>query len=403
MSKPIRVLLMVENVPIGRDHRLRKHATALVAAGMKVTVICRRDPDNHELPGVRVLDYPASDGESRLGFIREYAWSLAAAAVLTLRAMLSGGVDVVQVSSTPDIYFTLAAPLKLLGRRVIFDFKDLSPEIYAARYDRREGLMYRLLRRFERASLRTADHVVAVNASVRDVAVRRGGVAPGRVTVVGNGPRLADIRHRPASAELRRGHRHLGVLTGMMGPQDGVDLALRAIDQLVHVRGRTDTAFTFVGVGDAVPPAEQFVAEHGLGEWVTFPGWVGREEVFDFLSTADVGLEPNLEEFVTPVKAMEYMAFGLPFVAFDVAETRLIAGGAADLAPAGDVGAFAELIDGLLADPARRVRLGAAGMQAVQRSLAWDHQQVPYLKVVERLGAGRRPVAQEVNTGGRAR
>ncbi len=113
MTKPTRVLLMVENVSLARDHRLRKHATALVEAGVDVTVICQRDPGNYDLPGVRVFDYPApAEGTTKLGFIREYLYSLTMAAALTMRAMLTGGVDVIQVSSTPDIYFLLAAPLK---------------------------------------------------------------------------------------------------------------------------------------------------------------------------------------------------------------------------------------------------------------------------------------------------
>ncbi|GAA2650871.1 glycosyltransferase WbuB [Paractinoplanes durhamensis] len=377
---------MVENVALGRDHRLRKHAAALVAAGMQVTVICRKDPANRENPDVRVLDYPAGDGVGKLGFIREYAWSLSAAAVLTVRAVFSGGVDVVQVSSTPDIYFLLAAPLKWFRRRVIFDFKDLSPEIYQARYGSADGVMYRLLRRFERASLRTADHVMAVNASVRSVAIDRGGIGSDRVTVVGNGPWLADLGTRAAQPALRRGYPHLCVLVGMMGPQDGIDLALAAIDHLVNKMGRTDTAFTFAGIGDYVPEAERFVEEHGLAAWVSFPGWLTRDEVYDLLSTADVGLEPNLEEFVTPVKAMEYMAFGLPFVAFDVAETRIIGEGASELVPTGDVVAFAERIDALVRNPERRAELGAAGERAVRQRHSWDRQQVPYLAVVERLG-----------------
>jgi glycosyltransferase involved in cell wall biosynthesis len=381
------VLLMVENVSLARDHRLRKHAAALAEAGLQVTVICRRDPGNRSVPGVRVLDYrPPADGASKLGFVREYLYSLVMAAALTVRAMLTGGVDVVQVSSTPDIYFLLAVPLKLLGRTVVFDFKDLSPEMYAARYGRRDGLMYALLQRFEWASLRTADHVLAVNAAVREVAMRRGGVRPAAVSIVGNGPRLAELTRRAPRPELRRGHRHLCVLIGMMGPQDSIDLGIKAVAHLVHRLGRTDCAFTFVGVGDAVPEAERLVAEHGLGRWVSFPGWAAKDEVFDYLSTADLGLEPNLEEFVTPVKAMEYMAFGLPFVAFDVDETRLMAPDAAALAPAGDVEAFARLIDELLADPARRAELGAAGRRAVEQSLAWEHQRERYLAVFDPPG-----------------
>lgn len=402
MTKPTRVLLMVENVSLTRDHRLRKHATALVEAGMHVTVICRRDTGNHDLDGVRVLDYPApAEGTTKLGYIGEYLYSLTMAAALTVRAMLTGGVDVVQVSSTPDIYFLLAAPLKLLGRKVIFDFKDLSPETYEARYGRRDGLMYRLLIRFERASIRTAHRTVAVNASVRDIAIRRGGVAPAAVVVVGNGPRLCEATPRAPRSELRRGHRHLCVLAGMMGPQDSIDLAIKAIDHLVHTLGRTDCAFTFVGVGDAVADAERMVEERGLQRWVTFPGWVTRDEVAEYLSTATLGIEPNVEGFVTPVKAMEYMAFGLPFVAFDVAETRLIARDAAALVPVGDVVAFAEQMEELLADGDRRARLGHAGRHAVERSLAWDHQQVAYLGLIEELGAERRAVRRPAVAGHR--
>jgi len=390
MTTPPRVLLMVENVSLARDHRLRKHASALVEAGMAVTVICRRDPRNATVPGVRVLEYPApTDATTKLAFAWEYGYSLVMAALLTGRALL-GGVDVVQVSSTPDIYFLLSVPLRLLGYRVIFDFKDLSPEIYEARYGQADSVMGRVLRRLERASLRAADHVVAVNASVREIANRRGGVSHADITIVGNGPRLAQMISQDPQPELRRGRRHLAVLVGMMGPQDGIELSILAIEHLVHTIGRTDCAFTFVGVGDAVADAARLVATYALEPWVSFPGWAEQSAVFAYLSTADIGLEPNLEPFVTPVKAMEYMAFGLPFVAFDIAETRVMAGGSAALVPPGDTDAFARAIDTLLTDSDRRDELGRTGRLAVETALAWDHQQGPYVDLVKTLAGGRR-------------
>jgi glycosyltransferase involved in cell wall biosynthesis len=312
------------------------------------------------------------------------------AGLLTVRAMVSGGVDVVQVSSTPDVYFLVTAPLRLLGRKVVFDFKDLSPEIFEARYARTDGLMYKLLKWCERASLRSADHVVAVNGAVRGIAMRRGGVPATAITIVGNGPRLAQTTRREPCPELRRGYPHLAVLVGMMGPQDGIDIAVRAVGHLVHSIGRTDCAFTFVGVGDAVADAERLVTELALEPWISFPGWAEQDEVFTYLCTAYIGLEPNLEGFVTPVKAMEYMAFGLPFVAFDVAETRLMAGGAAALAVPGDAESFARMMDVLLTDSDRRAGLGRAGRMAVEHALAWDHQQVPYVAMIRRL-AGEQP------------
>ena len=57
--------------------------------------------------------------------------------------------------------------------------------------------------------------------------------------------------------------------------------------------------------------------------------------VFRHLASADLGVDTSLQEEVSPVKAMEYMAFGLPFVCFDLQESRRLAEGAAVARPAG--------------------------------------------------------------------
>jgi glycosyltransferase involved in cell wall biosynthesis len=170
-----------------------------------------------------------------------------------------------------------------------------------------------------------------------------------------------------------------------MGPQDRLDLALRAVGHLVHDIGRTDTHFAFVGDGEARIHAIRLAAQLGISEWVSFPGWAGQDEAFTYLSTADVGLEPNMEEIVSPVKGMEYMAFGLPFVTFDLTETRALAREAAVYAQPGDVPGFARLIDELLSDPARRTELGQTGRRLVAERLAWDRQEGAYLGVYQRL------------------
>ncbi len=390
--RPTRVLMIVESIALARDHRLRKQATSLVEAGCSVTVICRRDPRNAAcVPGVRVLDYPAPrDGSGPVAFAREYLYSVVMAGILLLRVLATTGMDVVQVCSTPDVYPVLVAPLRLLRRRVVFDFRDLSPEIFAARYGRRSGLLYRLLLLLERTSLRLADRVLVVNESLRRVAMERGGVSPDRITIVGNGPMLARVRRRQARPELRGGYRYLCCWVGMIGPQDGVDLALRAIAHLVHELDRKDCSFVFVGVGDALPELRELVRHLGIAEWVEFPGWAEEDLVFDYLSSADLGLEPNIEDFVSPVKAMEYMATGLPFVAFDIRETGLLAGAAAAYAPVGDTETFAHLVDELLEDPRRRARMGSWGQRLVRESVAWECQRERYLASLCDVDTGAR-------------
>ncbi|HEY6294533.1 MAG TPA: glycosyltransferase, partial [Streptosporangiaceae bacterium] len=130
-----RILLLVENVPLTRDHRLRKQASTLLASGFDVTVICRTHPGNRTcVPGTRILQYPAPpEGTGLLAFAVEYGYSVVMAAALTGWSLVRRGFDVLQVASTPDVYFLIAAPCRWLGRPVIFDFRDPSPETYDAR------------------------------------------------------------------------------------------------------------------------------------------------------------------------------------------------------------------------------------------------------------------------------
>jgi glycosyltransferase involved in cell wall biosynthesis len=387
------VLLAVENVALARDHRLQKQVSSLLAHGFRVTVVCRSDPQNGAFAGAgaRLCTYRApADAASKLGFIREYGYSFVMAGWLAARVFLTDRFDALQVSGTPDIYFALAAPFKLFGRPLVLDQRDLSPELYELRYGRRGGAMYRTLCWLERMSYRAADHVVTVNSSLEKVAYARGGLLPGTVTVVGNGPSLARSYRRPAQPALKNGRRFLCCWLGLMGPQDRLDVALRSISHLIHVIGRTDCHFSFVGDGEARAPSRQLAAELGISEWVTFPGWADQEEAYTYLSTADLGLEPNLEEIVSPVKGMEYMAFGLPFVSFDLTETRALAEGAAAWAPPGDIPAFARQIDELLGDPARRAEMGQTGRRLIMERLAWDRQEDAYIGVYQRL-LGRPP------------
>jgi glycosyltransferase involved in cell wall biosynthesis len=383
--RPPSVLLVVENVALARDHRLRKQAAALISAGYQVSVICRSDPGNRAFDGIRLYEYRApADAESKFGFIREYGYSWTMAAWLTVRAFLTDRFDAVQISGTPDIYFTIGAPFRLLGRRLVLDQRDLSPELYEVRYGRRDAV-YRTLLRLERASYRAADHVITVNTSLRDVAYRRGDLAAGAVTVVGNGPVLARTQPRPLQPALKQGRRFLACWLGMMGPQDRVELALQAIQHLVLDRGRTDCHFAFIGDGESRRPAQDLAAELGIADFVSFPGWLAEEDAFTYLSTADLGLEPNLEDIVSPVKCMEYMAFGVPVVAFDLEETRNLVRGAAAYAVRGDVHEFASRIDELLDDAPRRTALGRIGRERIETEIAWDHQEKSYLEMYRRL------------------
>jgi glycosyltransferase involved in cell wall biosynthesis len=390
-----RILVIIENVSLARDHRARKQVATLLAAGYLVSVICPRDPDNaafRDTAGLRMFEYrPPRTSSGRLAFIWEYTYSWIAAAAFAIRAFAGFGFDAIQAGHPPDIYSFLALPFKLTGRPFVVDQRDLSPELFVMRYGRDSGIFYRLVCTLERWSWRLADHVVCVNETLRATIERRGGLERDRVTIVGNGPVLAHTAFRSPRPELKDGRRFMVCWIGLMGPQDHVDLALEAIRYAIQTLGRRDCLFTFIGDGELLEGLRATARRLDIEEWVRFTGWLDRSTCFDHLATADLGIDPNLQEEVSSVKGMEYMAFGVPLVAFDLPQTRAMAGDGAAYVPAGDVEAFARTIDGLLDDPARRRAIGAAGRLRIEEELAWDRQEEAYLAVFSGLLPGAVP------------
>jgi glycosyltransferase involved in cell wall biosynthesis len=392
--RPPRALLVVENLSVPFDRRVWQESLALRGGGWEVTVVCPRGADRDrepevEIDGVRILRYrPRESGGGALGFAREYGVALWRSGRLAARV---GTVDVVHLCNPPDLLFALALPRRLRGAAVIFDQHDLAPEIYEARYGRRDAV-HRVLLRLERCSYRTADAVLVTNESQRAVAVGRGAVPPDRVFVVRNAPPLERFRRGAPDPALRQGAPHLLCYVGMMGPQDGVDYALRSLARLREER--TDWHAVFAGSGDALPGLRRLSADLELDGLVSFPGLLGDADLLRYLSTADVGLAPEprtpLNEASTMIKVMEYMALGCPVVAFDLRETRVSAGEAAVYATPNDEREFAGLISRLLDDPDDRRRRGALGRERVEGELSWERSTRTLLEAYAAATAARR-------------
>jgi len=382
------VLIVVENLALGIDHRVRKQVPDLLAAGYRVTVITRAAPENHQyrrLEGMTVLEYPSPpEPDSLLGYVREYGVSFAWAAVHVARVRLRDRVDVLHLCQPPDMYFPLAWVVKILGAAVVVDQRDLMPELFATRQERLVRAVTMVLRRLERETQRVADETITVNDYLRERLVGAG-ADPDRVTIVRNGPVLARVATSRPDESLRAGRRLLCCWTGKMGRQDRVDLVVRAVHHVVHVLGVRDVRFVLLGDGECLNEARALATELELDPWVSLPGWVSESTVFTHLATADLGIDASLQEEVSPVKVLEYMAFGVPFVSFDLRETAAIGAGAGVFAPPGDVPALAGEIVSLLGDPGRRATLARTGRQRVGEELAWERQAQRYVEVVDRV------------------
>jgi glycosyltransferase involved in cell wall biosynthesis len=401
-----RVLIIVQNLPVPFDRRVWLECQALVADGYEVAVVCPKgkgDPAYQLVDSVKLYKYrPYAPGGSKLGFIMEYGYSFAATARLTLKARRSGRFAVIQACNPPDIFWPIAQALRVIDRtRFVFDHHDLCPELYESRFPDGPKLPYKALRALERRTHRTADQVISTNGSYQSIAVNRSGKSPADVTVVRTGPDPERLKRGPADPELRRGRRYLAAYIGVMGPQDGVDIIVRAAAIVVHELHRDDIAFTLIGSGDCFDDLVALRDQLGLAGHVEFTGRVPDELVARIMSTADLGLSPDpknpLNDVSTMNKTMEYMAFELPVVAFDLHETRVSAGDAAVYATPNDVADYAAAIVKLMDDEPRRSLLGKLGRARVEQELAWSHQVRAYLDVYRRLLGGRKALER---TGG---
>ncbi|MFC7360849.1 glycosyltransferase family 4 protein [Nocardioides astragali] len=389
-----RVLIIIQNLHVPFDRRVWLECQTLVAAGYDVTVICPRGPDSKPyevIEQVAVHTYPPyAPGGRAAGFVIEYAYSFLATARLAVKARRRGAFDVVQACNPPDIFWPLAGWLRRRdGSRFVFDHHDLCPELFDSRFPGGSRIARRGLLLLERATFRTADRVTSTNESYARVAMERGGLSPDQVTVVRTGPDAERLRRGPVDPEWRRGRQHLVAYLGVMGPQDGVDIALAAAETIVHRMGRRDIAFTFMGGGDC---HADLVAERerlGLEDFVELPGRVPDATVAGVLSAATVGLCPDpknpLNDVSTMNKTMEYMAFGLPVVAFDLAETRVSAQDAAVYVLSGRVEDYARAIVDLVDRPEVCAEMGRVGRDRVERVLSWSHQRQAYLDVYDGL------------------
>jgi glycosyltransferase involved in cell wall biosynthesis len=398
-----RVLIISENAPVPADRRVWNISRTLTAAGWQVVIACAQGPDRDDAPyevleGIEIHRYPLRPAASTLGYAREYGQALWRLRKLVRKLASERRFDVVHACNPPDLLLLAARSLRRQGTRFIFDHHDLVPELYRSRFGRGEDLGYRATLRAERVAYRMADVSLATNGSYARVAVERGGMDPEDVFVVRNGPDLTRFRPVPADPAWRRGRAHLISYLGIMGPQDGVDHALRALAALRELR--EDWHAVFVGDGDALPAMRALADELALGDHVEFAGWRGDDDIRRILSSSDVCLAPDppspLNDVSTMIKIPEYMALGRAVASYALPESRVSAGDSALYAAPGDPDSLGRCVAELLDDPARRERMGAMARERIETELSWQHSEgallAAYARVLSRPAPSPAPV-----------
>jgi len=374
------VLLVVENLPVPYDRRVWQQALALKAANYQVSVVSpatQHHPKLAEhLEGIHVYRYPMLiEGKGYLGLIAEYVWSFICIFFWTLFVSVRRGFKVIMMANPPDIYFPIVWMWRLLGKKTVFDHHDLTPELFATKFNLNRSVVLSFLYFAERRMLRAVHKVVSTNESYKAIGMQRGRRSDEDVVVVRNAPDPARFSLRPPDPALRKSAKYMVAFLGEIGQQDGVDVLIRAISVINAQLGPNAVHYVLMGAGPHYDNIVAYAKSCGVSDQITFTGRADNDMICRVLSTADLAVDPCPDSphanVSTATKIMEYMFFSLPVVAFDLLETRRSGDESICYARRSDEAHFSQLLVELLRDEARRRVLGRAARRRLETALSW--------------------------------
>lgn len=352
--RPLRLLFVIYNFYVygGAENQLEHLAGGLAGMGYDVTVCCIEESERDTAPlealGVRFHELGASSRLQRI-------------AAIPALTRLARAADVVQCTMwDASLWGRIGA---ILARRpvIVADHTPVrSVEVSAQGKSRQSviALHNRLLDPFTLAT-------VACSTS-QDPMLIGEGVAAEKIVHIPNGVPVAAIR-----ANVDRGltREEVGLPptgqvvmhVGAFRPQKNHMGSLDAMERLHRRVGGLQ--LVFVGDGETRPEVESRARELN-GDWIHFLG--ARYDIPELLALADVMILPSHSEAM-PMVILEAMAVGVPVVANDVGDVRLMLGGGGICVPPGDSQAFAEACEQVLSDDDLRHELRRLGREQVRR------------------------------------
>jgi glycosyltransferase involved in cell wall biosynthesis len=248
----------------------------------------------------------------------------------------------------------------------------------------------RLLRLQERISCAFADQVITVTALWRETLIQRGVPAEKIVVVMNVANDLIFLRQKQALPPIETGQPFRLIYHGTLAERYGIDLAIRAVDQL---RSTIPNIHMIIhGKGEFLNNLIELKDQLGLDQIVEFSTqYLPISELPKLIAQAHVGLVPYRQDIFTdgilPTKMMEYVAVGIPVVAartsaisayFDENMVRYFT--------PGDVDDLAKSIMALYTDHELIKQLPVNADQFSQR-YNWKQIAGQYVESVERLGS----------------
>ncbi len=304
------------------DPRPRRSANAMAEAGMAVDLLCidesgtkPRIETQGSLTIHRIL--MKRDRSHKLAYLFKYTRFITAAFWFLLRRSISRRYDIVHVHNMPDILVFSALIPKLQGARIVLDLHDPMPELMTCIYGLKPThRMVRMLRWFEKLSIRFSDMVLTPNVTFKNLFTSRS-CPKDKICIVMNSPET-DIFDPARIGRGKAGKGFQIIHHGSIVHRHGIDLLVEAVAllrdripgiRLVFFGGKTPFLDTILETAKRLH----------ISDIVDYRGPAPQAVIAEAIHDSDLGVIPNrlspFTEINFPTRIFEYLAMDRPLVA----------------------------------------------------------------------------------------
>lgn len=323
------------------DIRVEKEATALIAAGYKVTVVCYRNKGQkveETYKGIDIVRTKDEIGVPQKGIadIIRSAFGINMILAPIVKAHIEGAYAL-HAHDLP-VFKTAYSIGKKHGLPVVLDLHENFPEGILTWFTWRKEPLVRLKNKLffnyknwlakERYAVEKADRVIAVVDEMRERVIRLHGVSAEKFVIVSNTePKdLYDSRKLPTSTTQTKNI----VYVGSIGPHRGVDTAIEAMPAIV--RKDPEVRLIIVGSGnpDTISHLKELAKALEVSAYVEFTGQLPYEEALQRMVGALLNIIPHhsngQNESTIPHKLFQIFLSGYPIMVSSCAPLKRIVG-----------------------------------------------------------------------------
>ncbi len=179
--------------------------------------------------------------------------------------------------------------------------RPLVVHVHATEFDRSGEHVNQVVYNIERRGMHAAVRVLAVSMLTRNLLINRYGLPANKIDVIYNGVDL-----EPSTFGIKRIERterivlYFGRITMQKGPEYFVRAAKRVLEVEKNVR------FVVAGSGDQATAMIEMAAEMGIGNRMTFTGFLRGKDIQRVFAMADLYVMPSVSEpfGIAPLEAM---------------------------------------------------------------------------------------------------